>query len=320
LLLFLAVTSATSAELIAVSSILTYDVYKRYINPNATEAQILRVSHWMIVAFATFMGCIGTAFYYIGLSMGWLYLFMGTVLGSAVVPIALCITWRKASKIGCISGAVLGLVCGLIAWLVVTAKLNDNVINVVTSGGDYEMLAGNLVAIGVGGVVSVLVSLVKPDNEFDFAITRAINSATIHRSEKIEAAAEESDDKGSANEKGDEVEVVAKPVGITDDKDLDPVQLKKAFKFAVWSSVALFVVMILIVPLPLFFSQVVYGVKGFTTWVSVGIIWVFLAAFTVVLYPIWESREALAMVTKGVTKDIFSFGGGKFVQPTTNAA
>lgn len=43
-LLFLAVTSATSAELIAVSSILTYDVYKRYINPEANERQLLRAS------------------------------------------------------------------------------------------------------------------------------------------------------------------------------------------------------------------------------------------------------------------------------------
>ena len=48
IVLFLAVTSATSAELIAVSALLTYDVYKRYINPQATEAQILRVSHAMV--------------------------------------------------------------------------------------------------------------------------------------------------------------------------------------------------------------------------------------------------------------------------------
>ena len=73
ILLFLAVTSATSAELIAVSSILTYDVYKRYINPHATEAQILRVSHYMVAAFAVFMGIAGTIFFYIGVSMGWLY-------------------------------------------------------------------------------------------------------------------------------------------------------------------------------------------------------------------------------------------------------
>ena len=33
----MAVTSATSAELIAVSSIWTYDIYQNYINPNVSN-------------------------------------------------------------------------------------------------------------------------------------------------------------------------------------------------------------------------------------------------------------------------------------------
>ena len=85
---------------------------------------------------------------------------MGTLLGSAVVPIALCTTWTKANKWGCIHGAIWGLVAGIVAWLVTTAKLNSNVINVVTTGGDYEMLAGNLAAIGVGGIISVVTSYI----------------------------------------------------------------------------------------------------------------------------------------------------------------
>jgi hypothetical protein len=64
-------------------------VYKKYINPDATEEQILRVSHWAVrdafepaqlssdeiqVAFyALVMGIAGLIFYYIGISMGWLY-------------------------------------------------------------------------------------------------------------------------------------------------------------------------------------------------------------------------------------------------------
>ena len=36
LLIFMAVTSATSAELIAVSSIWTYDIYQKYINPTVS--------------------------------------------------------------------------------------------------------------------------------------------------------------------------------------------------------------------------------------------------------------------------------------------
>jgi urea-proton symporter len=37
LLLFMAVTSSTSAELIAVSSLLTFDIYKTYLKPSATS-------------------------------------------------------------------------------------------------------------------------------------------------------------------------------------------------------------------------------------------------------------------------------------------
>jgi hypothetical protein len=40
LMVFMAVTSCGSAELIAVSSLLTYDVYRTYINPAATGEQV----------------------------------------------------------------------------------------------------------------------------------------------------------------------------------------------------------------------------------------------------------------------------------------
>ena len=58
---------------------------------------------------------------------------MGVILGSAVVPIALCITWSKANKWGCITGAVAGFGSGIIAWLVTTSSLNGGTINVTVS-------------------------------------------------------------------------------------------------------------------------------------------------------------------------------------------
>jgi Na+/proline symporter len=85
---------------------------------------------------------------------------MGVILGSGVVPIALCITWSRANKWGCIGGSIAGFFAGLIAWLVTTSALNGGVINVTTSGGDYEMLAGNLASIGVGGIIAVATSLI----------------------------------------------------------------------------------------------------------------------------------------------------------------
>lgn len=68
LLLFLAVTSATSAELVAASSLLTFDVYQTYINPKATGPQILRVSHYSVALFALAAALSSVIFFYIGIS------------------------------------------------------------------------------------------------------------------------------------------------------------------------------------------------------------------------------------------------------------
>lgn len=61
-LLFLAVTSAASAQIIAVSSVLTYDVYKCYFNPTASPNQIYYASHAFVVFWSVVMGFLGLIF------------------------------------------------------------------------------------------------------------------------------------------------------------------------------------------------------------------------------------------------------------------
>lgn len=48
LMVFMAVTSCGSAELIAVSSLLTYDVYKTYVHPAATGEEVRTYIHTYI--------------------------------------------------------------------------------------------------------------------------------------------------------------------------------------------------------------------------------------------------------------------------------
>jgi Na+/proline symporter len=55
LIVFMAVTSASSAELIAVSSIFTYDIYQTYFNPGASGKRLIYMSHAMVVGFGLFM-------------------------------------------------------------------------------------------------------------------------------------------------------------------------------------------------------------------------------------------------------------------------
>jgi len=274
----------------------------------------LKVSHATVALFALVMGLLGLIFFYIGISMGWLYEFMGVVLGSAVVPIALAVSWKEANKWGCVIGALAGFCAGIIAWLVTTSALNGGAINVTTSGGDLEMLAGNLASIGVGGIITCATSYFWPEN-FNFDITRAINAPTHtpseqHASEK--QAAPDSPDLDHKREASASVVSVGTTNEPTQDDDLDPVALNKAFNFAAWSSIILLVVMLLIIPLPLFFAQTIYGVRGLEAWVVIGMIWTFTSAFTVVLYPLWESRDALSLIGRGMVKDVFARGTGRF--------
>jgi len=51
-LLFIVVTSSTSEELTALSSLLTFDVYKTYVRLTATSAEMVRISHFGIVLYA----------------------------------------------------------------------------------------------------------------------------------------------------------------------------------------------------------------------------------------------------------------------------
>lgn len=60
--------------------------------------------------------------------------------------------------------------------------------------------------------------------------------------------------------------------------------------------------MLILIPLPLFFAQTVYGVGGLTAWVVIGMLWAFCSAIAVVLYPLWESRVALSTISRGVIK------------------
>ncbi|KAJ3772778.1 urea transporter [Lentinula raphanica] len=325
-LLFLAVTSATSAELIAVSSLLTYDVYKKYIRPDAPDSKLLQVGHYMVGLYGLVMALAGLIFFYIGVSMGWLYTFMGVILGSGVVPIALCITWSKANKWGCIVGSVVGFFAGLLAWLITTGTLYEGVIDVTTTGENYPMLAGNLASIGVGGLIATVTSLIWPD-DFDFDITRAINNPSARMSSESDESKEtrpEDRFEEEGEERKEEVRESEAPsfvanstIPTEEQEELDPVKLEAAFRFAAWSSLGLLLVLIILIPLPLFFAQTIYGVKGLSAWVIIGIIWTFASAFSVVLYPLWESRVALRQIGRGIVKDVFAKGSGRYVLPQT---
>ncbi|CAL5359374.1 unnamed protein product [Camellia sinensis] len=185
-MLFMAVTSAGSSELIAVSSLCTYDIYRTYINPDATGKQVLRVSRGVVLGFGCFMGLLAVILNKAGVSLGWMYLATGVFIGSAVLPIAFMLLWRKANAIGAILGTTIGCILGIITWLSV-ASVEYGRVNLDTTGRNAPMLAGNLVSTLTGGAIHAVCSFLWPQN-YDWDTTKQI---TMVEKEKSELLAEE---------------------------------------------------------------------------------------------------------------------------------
>lgn len=174
LLIFMAVTSASSAELIAVSSIFTYDVYKNYINPAATGRFLIRMSHVACIVYAIVMAGFATGLFYAGIGMGYIYLMMGCIISSAVIPATLTLTWGGQNWIAAAGSPVLGLICALIAWLV-TAKKECGALTVACTGSNYPMLAGNVTALLSPIVFIPVLTFAFGQQKYDWLSMAAIN-------------------------------------------------------------------------------------------------------------------------------------------------
>ena len=48
----------------------------------------------------------------------------------------------------------------------------------------------------------------------------------------------------------------------------------------------------------------VYPEKGFTAWVCVTLIWLFVGLSLVGIYPVWEARHGVMDIVRGIRADI----------------
>ncbi len=81
-------TSTACAEQMAVATIVVYDIYKPYINKNATSKQMVTLTRVMVIVYAIISGVVAVILLKLEVSLGWVYLFMGIVIGSAVFPVS----------------------------------------------------------------------------------------------------------------------------------------------------------------------------------------------------------------------------------------
>merc|ERR1719409_619788 len=144
--LTMAILSTGSAECIAVSSLMSYDIYRSYINPKATGKQILMVSRVFVAAWAIVMAVASIVLNEFGVGLGWVYNFMAIALGSAVVPIACSIYTDKLNGVFAVAAAWIGMAAALIVWISMAGSLGGT-ISVDSLGMLYAQLYGGLTAL-----------------------------------------------------------------------------------------------------------------------------------------------------------------------------
>ncbi|GFR85860.1 urea-proton symporter DUR3-like [Elysia marginata] len=97
--------------------------------------------------------------YMIQASLGWTYLFMGILVGSAVVPITLSMFWERLTGIAMIAGSLSGTGAALVTWLAVASTYDGGLSDWYNNTGqEVAMLCGNLVSILGGGIVTIVVT------------------------------------------------------------------------------------------------------------------------------------------------------------------
>jgi len=289
LIVFMAVTSASSAELIAVSSIFTYDIYQTYFNPGASGKRLIYMSHAMVVAFGLAMASLSTGLHYAGISMGYLYVLMGVIISSAVIPATLTLMWAGHNKWAATLTPPCGFACAVIAWLV-TASKTCGKLDVDCTGSNNPMLAGNVMALLSPLIFTPIFTLIFGIDKYDWQSMAAIRKG---------------DDHDLAAEADIDLEMVPGEAVTTEEAmAMEQTKLLRASKIAKGMTILLTLALLILWPMPLYGTGYVFSEKFFAGWVIVGIIWLIGSLMCVGVFPVWEGRKELLFTFKAIYLDI----------------
>ena len=167
-IVFMACTSGWSADVVAVASVYTYDVYGTYINPKATGGRLLKVSQITIVVWAVFIAALASIITQKStISVNYLVTIMGVFTCSMVFPMYSTVLWKKQNKIAQIAAPILGSITGFSCWLG-SAKALEGVVTVESTGQVLPLVIGNGTSLLCGILYSLFFTYAFGPDDFDW--------------------------------------------------------------------------------------------------------------------------------------------------------
>lgn len=260
-IVFTAVTAAGSSQLVSVSSLMTYDVFRTYLKPSATGRELMRVSRFAILAFGVGMGILASLLFQLGVSLQYVYLMMGIMIGSAVAPISFSILWHKTNRYAATTAALLGLAFGVGTWLYAAFMLHGE-ITISSTGSSVPLLAGNIASIMVSLMVTVVGSLVFPER-FDF---RSLKQRILLVDDRVRSMIKQ---------------------------DTDERMLERASRFCKRAGFAISLFLVIVWPISFYMTEYVFTADSFAAWVGLAIVWAIGGMGVVIALPLFEARGSI---------------------------
>jgi hypothetical protein len=327
-LIFMAITSTVSSSVIAVSSIISLDFYRSYVNPKASDRKILKVSHWGVVGHGAFMAGFAIMLQYVGASNNFTTYARPIITTPGIFPLMLTLLWSRQTKAAAILAPVLGLVSGVATWFSL-AYVYGGKIDIETTQLQLPGLYAAIVSFFSPALYSVVISLAWP-SQFDWREFLKIDL--------IEDSSKPSTSLPTPQDSKEDVNKIGHPTyPVTDEKhtttidsdaktglvspvssistptdSLDHVthpfndqtirHIKKWRNYAAAYFVVNILVTVVLWPVPLY-RDYIFTLSFFKGWVSVAILWHFAAMMAVVIYPIWDGRHVISTVLQGVSKE-----------------
>ncbi|KAK2789019.1 hypothetical protein FQN53_002835 [Emmonsiellopsis sp. PD_33] len=294
LITFMAVTSTLSAQVIAVSSIISFDIYREYINKLASDRDVIRWSHYGVVFFAIFSAAFSTMLHYVGIDLGWTLYMLGVITCPGIFPMAFTILWKRQSKAAAIISPVLGMVTGIAVWLG-TAHAFYGEVTVASTGQALPCVYGTVAAAFSPIPYSIIITLFKPQN-YDWADFSKERLALEKLEDDLSTVHSRSSHRGNAHVEN------GKP-GV-----LSSQELKRWGRIAAIWSLATFFGHWVLWPLPMYAAKYIYGKSFFIAWLLVAIIWLWGTMLISIFYPlidggIQQSMEIYSYLRNRNTSD-----------------
>ncbi|KAI3395671.1 hypothetical protein diail_968 [Diaporthe ilicicola] len=277
---FMACTSIASAQMIAISSIISFDIYGTYVNKSPTNAQLIRWSHIGVVFTSLAISAIATGFHLGGVDMTWLLYAMGNIVNPGVFPTLFALLWGRQTKMAATVAPFAGLIGGLATWLGTAYRLYGEV-TITTTGATLPCLYGTIVAFVAPIPVSVLISLLKPTEPFDWDRFGQIRMVKADGAESSRAAGTQEREQ---------------------QRWLTPERkkyMKRMSRWAAFWTAFTFTGHVLLWPLAMYGARMVFSRQFFTAWIVVTFLYLWFTLVVGNFYPILDGYKQVWTVIKG---------------------